>query len=289
MNKEYYIITGANGSIGQAITEELARQGLSIIMACRNLAKSQPVQQQIIEKTGNTDITLLPLDLASFASILEFANRLSQDSVAIQTLINNAGVMNQHYSQTADGFESTIGVNYIGTVLLTRLLLPLMHPGSRIVTTTSLTRYIGKIDESFFGGSPHDYKRFEAYSKSKLALTLYTARLAQELRPRGIWVNAADPGVVDTDMITMHSWVDPLANRFFRPFISTPQEGAAGAIFAATSPEAYGVTGEIFKKKKHTPIPPRVIHAPKALWLYEETGKRITEALSKQPAHEEKI
>ena len=253
MNKEYYIITGANGSIGQAITEALAKQGLSIIMACRNLAKSQPVQQQLIEKTGNTDITLLPLDLASFASIIAFANHLSQESISIQTLINNAGVMNQHYSQTADGFESTIGVNYIGTVLLTRLLLPLMHPGSRIVTTTSLTRYIGDIDEDFFKESPRRYKRFETYSKSKLALTLYTARLAQELRPRGIWVNAADPGVVNTNMIT------------------------------------YGVTGEIFKKEKHIPISARAIHVPRALWLYEETGKRITEALAKQPASEEKI
>ena len=289
MNKEYYIITGANGSIGQAITEAIAAQGQPVIMACRNLVKSQPVQQQLIEKTGNTDITLLPLDLASFASIIHFAERLSQDSVVIQTLVNNAGVMNQYYSQTTDGFESTIGVNYIGTVLLTRMLLPLMHPGSRIVTTTSLTRYSGKIDETFFAGSPHHYKRFEAYSKSKLALTLYTALLAQELLPRGIWVNAADPGVVDTDMITMHSWVDPLANRFFRPFISTPQEGAVGAVFAATSPEAYGVTGEIFKKHKHTPIPTRLIHSPRAFWLYEETGKKITEVLAKLPVASPKI
>ena len=289
MNKEYYIITGANGSIGQALTEAIAAQGLPVIMACRNLAKSQPVQQRIIEKTGNTDITLLPLDLASFASIIDFAEHLSQDSISIQALLNNAGVMNQHYSQTTDGFESTVGINYIGTVLLTRLLLTLMHPGSRIVTTTSLTRYLGKIDDTFFSGSPRKYKRFEAYSKSKLALTLYTARLAQELLPRGIWVNAADPGVVDTDMITMHSWVDPLANRFFRPFISTPQEGAAGALYAATAPEAYGVTGEIFKKRKHTPIPPRVVHLPKALWLYEETGKRITEVLAKQPTSAPKI
>lgn len=289
MNKEYYIITGANGSIGQAITEAIAAQGQPVIMACRNLVKSQPVQQQLIEKTGNTDITLLPLDLASFASIIHFAERLSQDSVVIQTLVNNAGVMNQYYSQTTDGFESAIGVNYIGTVLLTRMLLPLMHPGSRIVTTTSLTRYIGKIDETFFAGSPHHYKRFEAYSKSKLALTLYTARLAQELLPRGIWVNAADPGVVDTDMITMHSWVDPLANRFFRPFISTPQEGAVGAVFAATSPEAYGITGEIFKKHKHTPIPTRLIHSPRAFWLYEETGKKITEVLAKLPVASPKI
>lgn len=52
MNKDYYIVTGANGSIGQAITEALAAQNLPVVMGCRNIAKSQPIRQRIIEKTG---------------------------------------------------------------------------------------------------------------------------------------------------------------------------------------------------------------------------------------------
>ena len=60
MNKDYYIVTGANGSIGQAITEALAAQNLPVVMGCRNIAKSQPIRQRIIEKTGNSDILLLP-------------------------------------------------------------------------------------------------------------------------------------------------------------------------------------------------------------------------------------
>ena len=51
MNKDYYIVTGANGSIGQAITEALAAQNLPVVMGCRNIAKSQPIRQRIIEKT----------------------------------------------------------------------------------------------------------------------------------------------------------------------------------------------------------------------------------------------
>ena len=58
--------------------------------------------------------------------------------------------MCKDFGKTVDGFETSIGVNYIGTVFLTESLIPLMHPGSRIVMTTSLTRYIGKIDSSFF-------------------------------------------------------------------------------------------------------------------------------------------
>lgn len=275
MSKAYYIVTGANGSIGKAITEALAAQGLPVVMACRNIAKSQPVQQRIIEETGNPEVVLRPLDLASMKSIAQFCKQLTQEGVAIKALVNNAGVMCKSFGQTVDGFEMTVGVNYIGTVALTRWLLPLMPSGSRIVTTTSLTRYIGKIDNSFFDYSPRNYKRFKAYSRSKLALTIYTARLSQELQPRGIAVNAADPGVVDTDMITMHSWVDHLANLFFRPFISSPHEGAIGAIRAATLPESSDITGEIFHKKRHSPIPDSLKNSRQAVWIAAETEKII--------------
>lgn len=44
-----------------------------------------------------------------------------------------------------------------------------------------------------------------------------------KIRDKGISVNAADPGIVDSDMITMHSWVDPLANLFF-DLLSVPPE-----------------------------------------------------------------
>ena len=284
MNKDYYIVTGASGSIGEAIAEALAQQGLPLILACRNMAKSEPVRQQIIEKTGNTDVELLTLDLASIHSILHFGEMLTNEGCSIKALINNAGVMCKDFGQTTDGFETTVGVNYIGTVLLTQQLIPLMHPGSRIVTTTSLTRYIGKIEPSFFDSIPHGYKRFKAYSKSKLALTLYTARLAQELQPRGIAVNAADPGIVDSDMITMHSWVDPLANLFFRPFISTPQQGAISAISAASFPDSSKISGEIFNKKHHSPIPASLKNSSQTLWLWNETEKLVAKLSEKTKA-----
>ena len=149
MNKDYYIVTGANGSIGQAITEALAAQNLPVVMGCRNIAKSQPIRQRIIEKTGNSDILLLPLDLASFQSISHFCKQLAETGISIKALVN-AGVMCKDFGKTVDGFETSIGVNYIGTVFLTESLIPLMHPGSRIVMTTSLTRYNGKLRFSFF-------------------------------------------------------------------------------------------------------------------------------------------
>ncbi len=272
MNKEYYIVTGANGSIGQAITEAIAREGLPVIMACRNITKSEPIRHRIESKTGNNDVRLVRLDLASFDSISSFAQLLTQEGIVVKALVNNAGIMCKEFGKTADGFEQSIGINYLGTIALTRKLIPLMQSGSRIVTTTSLTRYIGKIDKTFFTDTPKSYARFKAYSKSKLALTIYTARLAKELYPLGITINAADPGIVDSDMITMHSrWIDPLANAFFRPFISSPQSGAIGAIYATLSDEVQEITGEIFSKKRHTPIPAKLLKSEQVQELLKQT------------------
>ncbi len=275
MNKEYYIVTGANGSIGQAITEAIAQEGFPVIMACRNITKSEPIRHRIVSQTGNNDVRLIRLDLGSFESIATFSRSLSQEHIVVKALINNAGVMCKEFGQTVDGYEQTVGINYLGTVALTRQLVPLMRPGSRIVTTTSLTRYIGKIDNTFFNDTPETFARFKAYSKSKLALTIYTARLAEELHSKGIAVNASDPGIVDTDMITMHSWVDPIANALFRPLISSPQEGAIGAVYASLAREIEGVSGEIFNKKKHSPIPSKYLKSAQAQELLKQTNAII--------------
>ena len=76
-------------------------------------------------------------------------------------------------------------------------------------------------------------------------MTLFTLELAARVRERGIVVNAADPGIVSTDIITMHMWFDPLTDIFFRPFIRTPRQGAATAIGLLLDEEAGKRTGTL--------------------------------------------
>ena len=82
-------------------------------------------------------------------------------------------------------------------------------------------------------------------NNTKLALTLFTINLAARIRERGIVVNAADPGVVSTNIITMHMWFDPLTDIFFRPFIRTPKQGAATAIHLLLDEDAGKRTGTL--------------------------------------------
>lgn len=83
------------------------------------------------------------------------------------------------------------------------------------------------------------------YSNTKLALTLFTLELADRVKEKGIVVNAADPGIVSTDIITMHLWFDPLTDIFFRPFIRTPRQGAATAVGLLLEEDAGKRTGTL--------------------------------------------
>ena len=271
MSNRYTIVTGAGGSIGRAITRTLASEGRNIIMACRNVTKDAPLCKQIDDEC-NGHVRIMQLDLASFDSIRSCAHLIEQEDIVVEALINNAGVMNKHYATTADNHEMTIGVNFLGTYLLTLLLLPRIADGGNITFTTSLTRYIGKIERNFYDNDASHYTRFDAYSKSKLATTLLTAHLAEQLAPRNIHVNAADPGVVDSNMIHMDSWVDGIADALFRPIISTPQQGAMSALSATKSQ----LTGMIFTQNKHHDIPQRYRNHPLKEWLLHKAKAIIT-------------
>lgn len=86
------------------------------------------------------------IDLASLASVADFAERLCARGERLALLMNNAGTMETGRRLTEDGLERTVSVNYVGPYLLTRKLLPLMGEGSRVVNMVSCTYAIGRLD-----------------------------------------------------------------------------------------------------------------------------------------------
>lgn len=245
--KKLAVITGADGGMGTEITRAVARAGYRVVMACYNPAKAEVRRRMLVEETGNADIEVRGIDLASLESVAAFANRLLEQGERISLLMNNAGTMETGLHITNDGLERTVSVNYVGPYLLTRKLLPLMGEGSRVVNMASCTYAIGKLDfpDFFLRGKKGAFWRIPIYSNTKLALTLFTIDLARRVKERGIVVNAADPGIVSTDIITMHMWFDPLTDILFRPFIRTPRKGAATAISLLLDEEAGQRTGTL--------------------------------------------
>ena len=270
------VITGADGGMGRVVTLALAEAGYPVVMACRDPRQALALSEEIKAKSGNPAIEVRGIDLSSLASVNRFAAQMRADGRPVARLINNAGVLSTGFQQTEDGLESTVSVNYAAPYVLTRSLLPLMQPESRIVNTVSCTWAIGKIESRFFThGRNGRFLRIPIYGNTKRALFLFTLELARRYRHERILANAADPGIVNTRMITMQQWFDPLTDIFFRPFIRTPEQGAATAVHLALSEEAAGASGQLFAscKPKRTSRPEQLAAEAEALW--EET-ERIT-------------
>ena len=108
MQGKTVVITGGNGGIGKETAIALAREGARVFIAVRDPAKGD----DIIARSGSTSVEQLRLDLASLASIREFAATLATKTDQLSVLINNAGVILRQRQTTSDGFEMTFWTLY---------------------------------------------------------------------------------------------------------------------------------------------------------------------------------
>ena len=81
----------------------------------------------IVEKSGNQDVTIIELDLASFASVRKCAATVLQNEAKLHILINNAGFAERGKTLTVDGLEQQMQTNHFGHFLLTNLLLGMLN------------------------------------------------------------------------------------------------------------------------------------------------------------------
>ena len=271
--KKLAVITGADGGMGTEITRAVAMAGYRVIMASCRPRKAEEVRRMLLQEQNDLQLEICELDLASLASVSAFAERLLSEDVPVSLLMNDAGTMETGRHITEDGLERTVSVNYVGHYLLT----PLMKEGSRIVNMVSCTYAIGRLDfpDFFTKGKKGAFWRIPIYSNTKLALTLFTIDLANRVREKGIVVNAADPGIVSTDIITMHAWFDPLTDILFRPFIRTPRKGAATAIHLLLDEEAGKRTGTLNVSCHAKRLSDKYVHHVQMQELWDRTEEIV--------------
>ncbi|WP_051534060.1 SDR family oxidoreductase [Desulfitibacter alkalitolerans] len=251
MYEKVAVITGATSGIGLETAKDLAQKGYCVVMACRDTEKAAGLAGEIINKSGNEYVRVLPLDMASMQSIRSFSESFSAQYDKLHVLINNAGVFCDKLQKTEDGFEMTMGVNYLGTFLLTRLLLPVIMDTAeaRIINIASKAALYGKlkIDEQVFSNKIYGFK---AYSTSKLAQILFTIDLAEELKDSGVTVNAVSPGRVATNIWNGSSLLMKIVKPIMMRNSISAQEGARTGVYLAVSPMVEGITGKLFDKEK---------------------------------------
>jgi len=259
------LITGANSGIGRVTAEALAKLGASVVLVCRNEKKGGAARREIIEATGNSATDLFITDMGSLNQVQRLAEQFMKKHESLHILINNAGLILGERTLTEDGFETTFAVNHLGHFLLTRLLLNHLKSStpSRIINVSSMVHRWAGMDFDNLQGEK-SYRSMDAYARSKLANVLFTYHLADQLKGTDVTVNCLHPGIVATEFgnqgALWYRLVKPIAKRLF--YIS-PEKGAETLIYLASSPEAEGISGKYFIKKR--PVPSSAVSYDRAL------------------------
>ncbi|MDQ3145618.1 MAG: oxidoreductase [Actinomycetota bacterium] len=235
------LVTGANAGLGLEAAKVLARHGSEVLLACRNADKAEAAALQVRDH-ATAAVEVVPLDLASLASVAAAAAFVADGRPRLDLLLNNAGLMAVDESKTEDGFETQIGVNHLGHFALTARLAPLLlsTPGSRVVTMSSMGHRLGRLHLDDLSFETRGYRRWQAYFQSKLANLLFTAELHRRLTEAAsaTMALAAHPGGSATDL--GHEG-GGLTNKLFAPFMPLMQPAWLGAlpiVRAATDPAA---------------------------------------------------
>lgn len=279
------VVTGATGGLGYETALALAKAGSEVILTGRDDRKGQSAVEKISRDVVGAKVSYQHLDLASLASIADFAQRLHAWPF-LDLLINNAGVMALPRRQTtADGFEMQFGTNHLGHFALTARLMPLLRRASepRIVSVSSLAHRTGLIDFDDLQGE-RVYSPWKAYGQSKLATLMFALELQRRSDAAGwnLISNAAHPGFARTNLFASGpGGLVSLATDFAAPFFGhSAADGARPILFAATSPEAKpgayygpGRIGEL----RGSPAPalsmPQARNAAAAARLWDVSGK----------------
>jgi NAD(P)-dependent dehydrogenase (short-subunit alcohol dehydrogenase family) len=252
-------ITGANSGIGKEAAVTLAAMGATVVMTARDPGRGDAALAEVRRRSGSDVVELMALDLADFASIRAFAAELTAAHDRLDVLVNNAGAVLSTRTITAQGFESTFGVNHLGHFLLTDLLRERLVASApaRVVTVASTAHRYALTGLSFTDlQSEHGYQAFDAYAKSKLANILFTRELARRLDGTGVDANCLHPGAVRSGFAgadDTHGF-----DRYFimlgTPFMVSSARGSRTISYLSSSPAVAGRAGGYYvRNKEHRP------------------------------------
>ena len=237
--KKHILITGSTDGIGKLAAIKLAQDGHHVILHGRNPEKLTKVLEEVKAESPAGEVAGFVADLANLEDVRQMAQQLKASYAKIDVLINNAGVFNSPVTHTTDGLEVRYVVNYFAPYVLTQALIPQLQKVEepRIINLSSAAQASINYDV-FHGRQPAQSDR-DAYAQSKLAITMWSFQLAEQLPE--ITVTALNPGsLLNTKMV----------QEAFGKFWSSADKGAQIIYDLAVAPKYNGVTGRYFDNDK---------------------------------------
>eukprot|EP01112_Ceratiomyxa_fruticulosa_P010367 TRINITY_DN2741_c0_g1_i1.p1 TRINITY_DN2741_c0_g1~~TRINITY_DN2741_c0_g1_i1.p1 ORF type:complete len:340 (-),score=80.20 TRINITY_DN2741_c0_g1_i1:423-1370(-) len=246
------IVTGGTSGIGRETCKFFLEKGARVYVGARSREKAEQVIRELINETKKDNIHLLPINLSDLHSVKEASDYFKSQERDLHLLYNNAGIMGTPFALTPDGYEEQFGTNVVGHFALTKLLLPVLEktaaenpPGTvRIINTSSKAHDMTPpdgihLEDITLQNSGLWFLEWKRYGQSKLGNILLSNELARRYADKGIYSLSLHPGIVDTPLMTSHSfaktWFGNLLSRAFSNVGITPKQGAYTQIYAGVS------------------------------------------------------
>ena len=243
------IVTGGYSGIGLETTRALVGAGARVILPVRRKEVAKQELQGLVE-----DSDLIEMNLADPASVKKFTDQFKETGLALDILINNAGIMACPEMRTPHGWEMQFAVNQIGHFVLTTELMPIMEktPGARLVTLSSTGHKLSGIrwDDIHFN---EGYDKWPAYGQSKTACCLLAVEFDRRMKDKGVRAFGVHPGGIFTplqrhlekeEMIAL-GWLgeDGELSERAKGAFKTPTQGAGTTLWCATNPKLNDLGG----------------------------------------------
>jgi len=186
------LITGASSGIGEALARCFARDGHGLVLVARSVGKLDALAQALKSEFG-IRVTVLPADLSQPGAAAALAASLKRKRVAVQVLVNNAGVLEHgaFLEMPAPRHQELIDLNIAGlTAMLAQFVPPMVEGGhGRILNVASIAAF-------------QPVPSLATYAATKAYVLSLTESLAEELRGSGVTVTALCPGITATQMLS---------------------------------------------------------------------------------------
>ena len=273
------LVTGGTSGIGYHTALALARLGPEVYITGRNPSRGRNAQVEMRKAAGHRKVHFISADTCTVGGNRELARQVGEKTDQLHILVNNMDSLYNDPWVTADLYEATLAMNFVGPHALTEALLPLLRQSApaRIVNVTSAgyTMWKGDVFEDI--QSRNSFSGVEAYNRSKYLNLLWTLALARRLEDSGIVANALHPGTNRTNMTKSNEPRRLLAGmQVLCPIFgvlqhsSSPTKVAQTLVYLASAPEAAGFNGRYFENNTR----------PKDL------GADVTDAIKQEKAWE---
>ena len=186
------LITGASSGIGAALARCFAADGHALVLVARSADKLQALAAELGSAHG-VKVTVLPADLAAPAAAAVLAATLKRKRIAVDVLVNNAGVLEQGvFTDIAPArHQALIDLNVSGLTAMLAAFLPGMRERGcgRVLNVASIAAF-------------QPVPTLATYAATKAYVLSLTESLAEELKGSGVTITALCPGITATGMLS---------------------------------------------------------------------------------------